>query len=82
MKQAIAGINILLILLDLVVGKYVETVAGQSLEWLLAATVMAFHLSFVEDLSGASFTLVVPTRTDNQHPASTDGIEEGLLPCS
>ena len=46
-KQAIAGVNLLLIMIDLTLGKHIETVAGQSLEWLLAATVMGFHLSFV-----------------------------------
>ena len=80
-KQAIAMINLLLILIDLVVGKHVETFAGQSLEWLLAATVMSFHISFVDDLSGARLVLIIPTGLDDYQP-QPDGMEVGLLPGS
>lgn len=75
-KQAIAGVNLLLIMIDLTLGKHIETVAGQSLEWLLAATVMGFHLSFVHELSGARLTLTMAAKTDEQ-PAYT--IEAALL---
>lgn len=77
-KQAIAGANLLLIMIDLTLGKQIETVVGHSLEWLLATTVMGFHLSFVHELSGARLTLTMPAKADEQ-PASAGGIEAGLL---
>ena len=80
MKQVIAAANVLLILIDLTLGKQLEKVVGQSLEWMLAVTVMGFHLSFVDDLSGARLSLTMPTRSDRH--AATGGIEAGLLQAS
>ena len=61
-KRAVAGFNVFLVLLDVVLGAsgWAKHHNTHLLEWILAFTVMGFHLSIAADLRGAKLTMVLP----------------------